>query len=159
MQINYNSIGIIHTPYSERSGTPIQPVGAKGIKGTIELEEQYIEALADLDGFSHIILIYHLHRSEGWKSAVTPFMDTVEHGVFATRAPARPNAIGLSVVQLLEVRGNKLLVSGVDILDGTPLLDIKPYVPAFDQIEAPRTGWLEKNAVKATSQKADRRFQ
>lgn len=158
MQINYNSIGVIHTPYKERNGTPIQPVGAKGIEGTIELDEQYIEALTDLGGFSHIILIYHLHRSDGWKSRVTPFMDNVEHGVFATRAPARPNAIGLSVVQLHEISGNKLLVSGVDIIDGTPLLDIKPYVPAFDQIEKSRTGWLEKNAVKATSQKADERF-
>lgn len=158
MQINYNSIGVIHTPYKERNGTPIQPVGAKGIEGTIELDEQYIEALTDLGGFSHIILIYHLHRSDGWKSLVTPFMDNVEHGVFATRAPARPNAIGLSVVQLHEISGNKLLVSGVDIIDGTPLLDIKPYVPAFDQIEKSRTGWLEKNAVKATSQKADERF-
>lgn len=159
MHIEYNPIGIIHSPHKERSGTPIQPNGAKGIVGTIEIDSQYTEALTDLEGFSHIILIYHFHCSNGWKPMVTPFMDDVKHGVFATRAPARPNPIGISVVELLEIHNNQLIVSGVDMIDGTPLLDIKPYVPTFDPIRAPRTGWLEKNAAKATATKADNRFE
>ena len=159
MHIQYKAIGIIHSPHKERSGTPIQPTGAKGIIGSIELDPSYTEALTDLEAFSHIILIYHFHCSNGWKPMVTPFMDNMEHGVFATRAPARPNPIGISVVELLEIRKNQLIVSGVDMIDGTPLLDIKPYVPTFDLILAPRTGWLEKNAAKATATKADHRFE
>ena len=108
---------------------PIQPTGAKGIKGTIEIKDEYVDGLKDLDGFSHIHLIYLLHKVEGYMLEVKPFMDNSTHGVFATRSPKRPNRIGMSVVKLNKVEGNKVCVENVDILDGTPLLDIKPYVP------------------------------
>ncbi len=158
MNIEYTPIGIIHTPHKALSGMPIQPVGAIKTKGTIHLDKQYSEALKSLNGFSHIFLIYHLHRQEGWKQVVTPFMDDVEHGIFATRAPSRPNPIGLSVVKLTSIQGDKIEFFGADMLDGTPLLDIKPYIPKFDTQSDVRTGWLEKSAEKAEKMKSDKRF-
>jgi tRNA-Thr(GGU) m(6)t(6)A37 methyltransferase TsaA len=120
-------------------GTPIQPAGAGGVLGFVEVEPQYEAGLKDLTGFSHIILLYHFHRGRGVKLCVTPFMDTEEHGVFATRAPCRPNPIGLSIVKLLGMNGRVLEIEGVDVLDRTPLLDIKPYVPDFDCPQDTRT--------------------
>lgn len=151
-------IGRIRTPFSQREGTPIQPVGARGVEGTVEVDEEYAGGLKDLDGFSHIFLLYHFHRSEGWTPEVVPFMDDQPRGVFATRAPARPNPIGISLVRLVGVKGRTLLVQDVDMLDGTPLLDIKPYLPEFDSREVTARGWLEENAGKARKIRADDRF-
>ena len=130
--IKYDPIGIIPSPYNEIEGMPIQPCAATGVRGTIEINPEYAGGLKDLDGFSHIILIYHLHASKGFSLEVIPFLDDPPKGVFATRAPQRPNPIGLSIVKLIEVRGNILHIENVDILDNTPLLDIKPYVSQFD---------------------------
>jgi tRNA-Thr(GGU) m(6)t(6)A37 methyltransferase TsaA len=157
-EIRYKPIGIIHTPFEEPKGTPIQPTGAKGTGGVVEILPEYAEGLKDLDGFSHIILLYHFHLSKGAKWIVEPFMDRVAHGVFAMRGPSRPNPIGISVVRLIQVEGNTLHVEDVDIIDGTPLLDIKPYVPAFDTREVHRIGWLERNLHKLSASKDDGRF-
>jgi tRNA-Thr(GGU) m(6)t(6)A37 methyltransferase TsaA len=137
---------------------PIQPAGAAGIRGNVEIFHEFAAGLKDLEGFSHIILLYHLHEAEGARLVVTPFMDAEPRGVFATRAPRRPNAIGLSTVELVEVRENVLTVENVDMLDGTPLLDIKPYVPEFDQRERCRVGWLERVRGRAESERSDDRF-
>jgi len=157
--IEFEPIGIIHTPFPEPKGIPIQPAGGVGVKATIEVFPQYRDGLADLDGFSHIILLYHLHRSEGYKLRVVPFMDTVERGLFATRAPKRPNPIGLSVVQLDKIEDGVLHIQNVDIVDGTPLLDIKPYVPEFDQQPEIRTGWLEQVRKTVSKRRSDERFE
>ena len=142
----------------EPEGMPIQPAGAAGVKGTVDVFEDFQAGLKDLDGFSHIILLYHFHRSHSFNLHVVPFMDSEPRGLFATRAPKRPNPIGLSVVQLDKIEAGVLHISNVDILDGTPLLDIKPYVPEFDaQIEV-RTGWLEKARKTVSNRKSDDRF-
>jgi tRNA-Thr(GGU) m(6)t(6)A37 methyltransferase TsaA len=138
---------------------PIQPAGAKGIEGSIEIIPEYVIGLQDLEGFSHIILIYHFHLSKDYSLKVKPFLDDKPRGVFATRAPKRPNPIGISVVRLRKIVGNILHIEDVDIVDGTPLLDIKPYVPEFDVHKIVQTGWLSKKAAKAKIKKADERFQ
>lgn len=138
---------------------PIQPAGAKGVAGTIEIDPRYQEGLADLDGFSHIILIYHFHLSEGYSLLVKPFLDENLRGVFSTRAPRRPNSMGLSVVRLVKVEGSTLYVENLDIVDGTPLLDIKPYVPDLNGITAARIGWLSGKVARAREAKADERFE
>ncbi|MFC1525385.1 tRNA (N6-threonylcarbamoyladenosine(37)-N6)-methyltransferase TrmO, partial [Candidatus Latescibacterota bacterium] len=130
--LQLNPIGEVHSPHQQVVGMPIQPSRARGVEGTVEVYEEYAEGLADLDGFSHIILLYHFHRSQGHSLRVVPFLDTVERGLFATRAPRRPNPLGLSVLRLLGIDGATLRVADIDILDGTPVLDIKPYVPDFD---------------------------
>jgi tRNA-Thr(GGU) m(6)t(6)A37 methyltransferase TsaA len=158
MKIEYQPIGVIHSPFKELEGMPIQPAGASGIKGTIEVFPDYAPGLKDLDGFSHIILLYHFHRSTGFELRVIPFMDTKKRGVFATRTPRRPNPIGLSVVRLIGIEGTILQVEDVDILDGTPLLDIKPYVPEFDEPMSVRTGWLEEARKTVSKRKSDERF-
>jgi tRNA-Thr(GGU) m(6)t(6)A37 methyltransferase TsaA len=151
-------IGTIHTPFSRVEGMPIQPPGAVGVRGTVEVLPQYEEGLDDLEGFSHIILLYVFHRAEGFDLHVTPFMDSAERGVFATRAPRRPNPIGLSVVRLIRAEGTVLDVEGVDVLDGTPLLDIKPYVPDFEPADGVRTGWLEQARGTVSYRRSDGRF-
>ena len=151
-------IGTIHSPFTSLKGMPIQPTGASGVKGTVEVFEEYAEGLLDLDGFSHIILLYQFHRSDGFKLRVVPFMDTVQRGVFATRAPKRPNPIGLSIVQLEKIEGRILHIEGVDILDGTPVVDIKPYVPDFDYPENVRAGWLDSSPKTVTEKRSDDRF-
>lgn len=156
--IAFEPIGIIRSPFTDPSGMPIQPAGATGIQGTVELFEEYRAALKDLNGFSHIILLYHFHRSQGFTPHVVPFMDTLPRGLFATRAPRRPNPIGLSVVQLNRIEDGVLQIENVDILDGTPLLDIKPCVPEFDIPPNVRTGWLEQVKNKVTQQESDNRF-
>jgi tRNA-Thr(GGU) m(6)t(6)A37 methyltransferase TsaA len=145
MDITYQAIGIIHSPFADPGLTPIQSQGAKGTTGKVELFEKHAEGLDDLDGFSHIILIYQFHLSKGFSLKVIPYLDKQERGVFATRAPRRPNAIGISVVQLEYIDGNILYIKDLDIVNGTPLLDIKPYVPQFEQGGNVRIGWLEKN--------------
>ena len=156
MKIEYRPIGLIHTPFTERQGMPIQPSRGRGVRGTVEVAPEFADGLADLDGFSHVVLIYHFHRSQGFDLRVTPFLDTEKRGLFATRAPRRPNAIGLSVVRLLGIEGNRIEVQDLDILDGTPLLDIKPYVPEFDHRTEVCEGWLE--GVKNRRVDSDDRF-
>jgi tRNA-Thr(GGU) m(6)t(6)A37 methyltransferase TsaA len=153
---HFHPIGVIHSPHSEAKGTPIQPRYSEGFEGTVELLPEYGEALADLDGFERIWLIYAFDRSDGWKPKVTPFRDTVERGLFATRAPKRPNAIGMSCVRLIRIEGATLFVSDIDILDGTPLLDIKPYVPDYDAYPESQAGWLD--CASRPGAKADQRF-
>jgi tRNA-Thr(GGU) m(6)t(6)A37 methyltransferase TsaA len=155
---SFRPVGTIRTPYHDPAGMPIQPAGARGVRGTVEIFEEYKNGLLDLEGFSRIFLIYPFHRSQGYELAAMPFLDTVSHGVFATRAPRRPNAIGLSIVKLVAVNGCTLLVEDVDILDGTPLLDIKPYVPAFDAYPDEKAGWLDGSGRNAISARSDRRF-
>ena len=157
--IEFEPIGIIYTPFPEPKGMPIQPAGGMGVKATIEVFPQYCDGLADLDGFSHIILLYYLHKSEGYKLRVVPFMDTAGRGLFATRAPKRPNPIGLSVVQLDKIEDGILHIQNIDIVDGTPLLDIKPYVPEFDYHLDARTGWLEEARKGVFDHRSDRRFE
>ncbi|OYT33167.1 tRNA (N6-threonylcarbamoyladenosine(37)-N6)-methyltransferase TrmO [Archaeoglobales archaeon ex4484_92] len=156
--ITYRAIGVIRTPFKEPYGTPIQPSAALGIEGEVIIYPEFSEGLRDLDGFSHIILLYHCHLCKSYKLLVRPFLDRDIHGVFATRAPCRPNPIGLSVVRLLEIKGNKLRISDVDIIDGTPLLDIKPYVPEFDERRVEKLGWLEKGVTYLKKVKDDGRF-
>lgn len=168
-EIRYKPIGIIHSPFKEPKGTPIQPTAAKGIDGRVEIFPEYAEGLKDLEGFSRIILIYHLHLSRKTSLKVKPYMDNEMHGVFATRAPSRPNSIGISVVRLVRIDGNVLYIRDVDIVDGAPLLDIKPYIPEFDvreaevekeaETEKEKIGWLENNVHKLPASKDDGRFQ
>jgi tRNA-Thr(GGU) m(6)t(6)A37 methyltransferase TsaA len=159
VNIKYQSIGIIKTPFKTVEGMPIQPAGAKSVRGSIDLKPEYSEGLKDLDGFSHIILLYHFHRAKKLKLVVTPFMDSQLHGVFSTRAPCRPNSIGFSIVKLIGIEGNTLHIENVDILDGTPLLDIKPYVPEFDHFTVERIGWLQKTRGAVKDKKSDFRFE
>jgi len=156
--INFEPIGVIHTPFPEPVGVPLQPVGAAGIEGRVELLPEYEEGLAGIEGFSHLILIYHLHRASGFDLTVTPFLDTEPHGIFATRSPRRPNGIGISVVRLLRVEGPTLYIEEVDMVDDTPLLDIKPYVPQFDSRSTDKIGWLAGKVQNAATARADRRF-
>ena len=157
-EISYQPIGVIHSPFTEPKGTPIQPVGAKGICGTVEVFPEYAKGLKDVGGFSHLILLYHFHLSQKSPLEVKPYMDDETHGVFAMRGPSRPNPIGISVVRLIKVEKNILHIEDVDIVDGTPLLDIKPYVPEFDRREVEKTGWLEKKVHKLPTSKDDGRF-
>jgi len=142
--ISYKPIGVIRSEHHAAEKTPIQPTYAKGCKGRAEIFPELAEGLRDLDGFSHVYLIYHFHQSGSARLVVKPFLQDIERGVFATRAPCRPNAIGLSVVELVNREGNVLHLDGVDILDGTPLLDIKPYTAKFDCIETTRNGWQDE---------------
>jgi tRNA-Thr(GGU) m(6)t(6)A37 methyltransferase TsaA len=157
-EIKYKPIGIIHSPFKEPKGTPIQPAGAKGTNGIVEIFPEYVEGLKDIEGFSHIILLYHFHLSKGPALIAKPYMDNETHGVFAMRGPSRPNPIGISVVRLAKVEGKMLHIRDVDIVEGTPLLDIKPYVPEFDIKEVERIGWLEENVGKLSQSKDDGRF-
>ena len=157
-EIKYKPIGIVHSPFKEPKGTPIQPAAAKGIEGKVEVFPEYAEGLKDVEGFSHIILVCHFHLSKKPSLKVKPFMDDQMRGVFATRAPSRPNPIGISIVRLVKIEENILHVQDVDIIDGTPLLDIKPYVCEFDPKEVNKIGWLEKNVHKLPTSNDDGRF-
>jgi tRNA-Thr(GGU) m(6)t(6)A37 methyltransferase TsaA len=154
--IQLRPIGVIHSPFTEAEGTPIQTRFAGDTEGSVEVFEEFVPGLRDLDGFERIWLIYWFDRSRPFKLMVKPYLDTTERGLFATRAPSRPNPIGISCVKLLEMQGNILRIAGVDILDGTPLLDIKPYVAEFDSFGNTRSGWLD--IVKDPKKKADNRF-
>lgn len=158
MDITLSPIGTIRTPFAEIKGTPVQPSASRGTIGRIELNEDLVPGLSDLDGFSHLILIYHFDRSSGYNLEVLPFMDTQPRGLFATRAPKRPNPIGLSVVKLLRIEGAVLHIENIDVLDGTPLLDIKPYVPQLDQAPEVRIGWMADKLDLAAVATADERF-
>jgi len=156
LSIRMNPIGVIHSPIVNTDRAPIQPIFAKGYEGTVEVYKEYEEALLDLDGFERIWLLYWFDRASKFKAKVKPYMDERWHGLFATRAPSRPNPIGLSCVKLLSVKSNILHVSDIDILDGTPLLDIKPYVGKFDCFEVRYNGWLD--TVEKGNIKSDIRF-
>jgi tRNA-Thr(GGU) m(6)t(6)A37 methyltransferase TsaA len=159
MEVTYRPIGIIHTPFTDLREMPIQPKGSGAAPGTAEVFPEFADGLKDLDGFSHVILIYHLHAVRRTDLTVTPFLGDSPRGVFATRAPTRPNPIGVSVVRLDGVDGNTLRLGNVDILDGTPLLDVKPYVPDFDRPdEEYRLGWLQSAKRDVKSAKSDERF-
>jgi len=143
--ITFRPIGLISTPFTKPAGTPIQPKAAEGVAGSIKIFQEFCPGLQDLEGFSHIILLYHFHLVQSFSLLVKPFLDDKERGLFATRAPARPNPIGLSIVRLERIEADTLHVLDVDMLDGTPLLDIKPFVPAFDARDQARIGWLTNN--------------
>jgi len=156
--IAYRPIGIVHSPFRDTTGMPVQPVGAMGVAGRVEVHPDFVGGLKDLAGFSHVFLLYHLHRVAGYDLVVRPFLDNADHGIFATRSPTRPNPIGLSVLELAGVDGAAVHLRNVDILDGTPVLDIKPYVPHFDVWEADKVGWFARNAQKAGAYRSDDRF-
>lgn len=157
LALEFSPIGVIRSSYAGPAGVPIQGVFAGGAEGTVEIMPEFAAGLADLDGFSHIILLYCFHLSSGYALTCKPFLDVQEHGVFATRAPLRPNPIGMSVVRLLGIEGCVLRIGDVDIVDGTPLLDIKPYVSEFDVRTDVTAGWYE-NARNKQQTMADERF-
>jgi tRNA-Thr(GGU) m(6)t(6)A37 methyltransferase TsaA len=154
--IRLRPIGVVHTAFKEPRGTPIQPAMADGGRGTVTIFEEFQDGLKDLEGFERIWLIYCFHRAPKGRLLVTPFLDDQERGVFATRAPTRPNPVGMSCVKLLGIDGNVLTVGDVDIIDGTPLLDIKPYAPLFDCYKVKRSGWL--GHARKSRRVADERF-
>ena len=157
-EVIYKPIGIVHSPFKLPKDVPIQSTAAKGVAGSVEVFQEFMEGLKDVEGFSHLILIYHFHLAQKHSLLVTPFLDRSVHGVFSTRAPSRPNPIGVSVVRFTKIKQNLLEVQDLDILDGTPLLDIKPFIPEFDHRNAERIGWLEKKVDKMHSGKDDGRF-
>lgn len=150
------SIGIIHSPFKHPGQAPIQPVFARGAKGVVELFDPYTAALKDLGGFERIWLLFYCDRACNWKPLSKPYLDTVERGLFATRSPARPNPIAISSVKLIRVEGNTLFIEDIDALDGTPLLDIKPYSARFDTFQTTRNGWMD--TVDTSRPIADGRF-
>ena len=158
MKIELEQIGTIFTSFKTREGMPIQPNGAKGTKGKIVINKELSSGLNDLIGFSHIILIYYFHKSEGFELKTKPFLDTNKRGVFSTRAPKRPNSIGISVVKLLEIQDNELYVENIDILNETPLLDIKFYIPEFDNHNVEKIGWIKNKTENLNAIKSDHRF-
>lgn len=158
MEITYRPIGVIHSAFTDLNEMPIQPTSVASAPGIAEVFPEFAEGLKDLEGFSYVILLYHLHQAPRVELTVTPFLGSGKRGIFATRAPTRPNPIGLSIVQLLRVDGNRLELGNIDILDGTPLLDIKPYVPDFDRPEEARAGWLEAERGKVKDARSDDRF-
>ena len=156
--IVFRPIGVIRSEHVVSQETPIQPVYAWDCLGRVELLPEFADGLHDLDGFSHIYLIYHFDRAEAAKLRVKPFLQDTERGVFSTRAPCRPNAIGLSVVELLRREGNVLHFAGADILDGTPLLDIKPFTSKFDGVTPTRSGWQDEVDEETVQMRGKRGF-
>lgn len=157
--ISMQVIGHLKTPHITIENMPIQPIGAKGIEGKVILEPQFQKGLTDVDGFSHVMLIYHFHEVSGYHLMLEPFMDDKKHGVFATRSPKRPNAIGISVVKVLKVEGNCLTFEGADMLNGSPLLDIKPFFRQTDNRPDAVSGWLDDKAEKLAEEMiSDKRF-
>ena len=155
---NIKPIGVIHSPYKQLENMPIQPKGASETEGCVVVNESYLDGLKDLDGFSHIYLVYEFHKATRTELLVTPFMDKQERGVFATRSPLRPNHIGISIVRLVKVEGNRLIVKGVDMVDGTPLIDIKPYIEKFDRIDNSASGWMKSSDEEVRNKRSDTRF-
>lgn len=156
--IVFRPIGVIRSPFTASEDMPIQPAGARGTEGSVFVYPEFSPGLKDIEGFSHLFLLYHFHQVKESRLEVTPFLDSRPHGVFATRAPVRPNPIGISVVRLVSRCENELRILNVDILDGTPLLDIKPYVPDFDVFAADSVGWLERSSEKVVEHRSDGRF-
>lgn len=158
MEVIYRSIGTVRSPFARAAGMPIQPSRAQGAAGRLELEPQFWPGLKDLDGFSHLLLVSHLHRTGAAPLEVVPFLDTRARGVFATRAPARPNPIGISILRIVRLEAGCVHVADLDLLDGTPILDIKPYVPEFDARPDASLGWYAHAACKDSPVVADERF-
>lgn len=158
MRIQYSPIGIVHSPFKEATGTPVQASAALDVEATLEIYPAYAEGLKDIEGFSHLILLVHLHLIKPSALIVKPFLGNELHGIFATRSPGRPNPIGFSVVRLINVDGNRLSIREVDLLDQTPILDIKPYVGEFDIRPVERIGWFAENLHKLPATKDDGRF-
>ncbi len=157
--VQYHPVGIVHSPFSDPEGAPIQPAAAEAdVAAEIEIFSEFAAGLKDLDGFSHLMVLFHCHRSGAPELLVTPFLDNTRRGVFATRAPSRPNAIGFSVVRLISIDGVHLHIRECDILDGAPVLDIKPWVPRFDCRENVRCGWLETRCAGTDAARDDGRF-
>lgn len=154
--IHIDAIGTIRTPFKEASGTPIQAVYAQGAEGQVEVNRKFVSALDDIEGFERLWLVYWMDRVGPFHPKVVPYRDTMEHGLFATRSPSRPNPIGMSAVRLVKRKGPVLYVADVDILDGTPLIDIKPYIPEFDAHPVSRAGWFDNPGVDR--RRADDRF-
>lgn len=157
-EIIFKPIGIIHSPFKTLDNVPIQHTGARGKRGTIEIFQEFVAGLKDVGGFSHLILLYHLHKVEHFSLQVKPFLDTIEHGIFACRSPVRPNPIGLTVVKLIEIKNNLITIENLDMLDETPLLDIKPCLPMIDDIQNVRLGWLTGKIEQFETKKSDSRF-
>ena len=152
-------IGTIYTPHKDIKNMPIQPIAAEGIIGFIKLEPEYVAGLKDLEGFSHITLLYHFHKINGFELEVIPFMDTVPHGIFATRSPKRPNAIGISTVKVLGIDGDIIHIEQADMLNESPLFDIKPFYPRYDNRDNCKIGWLQKNRdMPLEKLRSDERF-
>ncbi len=152
------AIGTIRTPFANLENMPIQPGGARQALGSLVLDKQYQSGLADLDGFTHLYLLYAFHMTSRTALSVIPFMDTTPRGVFATRSPLRPNHLGLSIVELVAIEQNIVTIRGIDVLDGTPLLDIKPYIAAFDAVRQSRSGWMKGSAEEVATARSDARF-
>ncbi len=151
-------IGVVRSPFTRLEQMPIQPAGAQDVEGELVVRECYAPGLKDLELFSHIYLLYLFHRAPRTELLVVPYMNTVERGVFATRSPLRPSRIGLSIVRLVSVEGSRVRVRGVDILDGTPLVDIKPYIPQFDHQADASAGWMEASREEVARKRSDSRF-
>lgn len=151
-------IGTVHSPFEKSEGTPIQPTAAKDAKGTIEIKPQFKEGLSDLEGFSHIVVLFGFHLSNDYRLKLKPYLDDTPRGLFSTRAPKRPSQIGLSIVRLDKIEGAVLHITGLDMLDGTPVLDIKPYIPSLNPSEPVKLGWLEKAHKHFGHKKADNRM-
>jgi tRNA-Thr(GGU) m(6)t(6)A37 methyltransferase TsaA len=156
--MTYRPIGVLRSEHTKAEHTPIQPAYAKGCGGRAEVFPEFADGLCDVEGFSHVYLIYHFHQAGQAKLKVKPFLQDVERGVFATRAPARPNPIGISIVELVRREGNILYLDGLDVLEGTPLLDIKPYTARFDRIETTRNGWQDEIDEKEAQKRGRREF-
>ncbi len=156
--ITYRPVGIVRSPFTRIEGMTLQSVAAGAVGARVEIRPEFEPGLRDLDGFSHLHLITHLHRGAPGQLEVVPFLDATVRGIFATRSPRHPNPIGISIVRLHGVVGPTLEISGVDLLDGTPVLDVKPYVPTFDSVAAERSGWLEAVAERVHEVTTDRRF-
>lgn len=154
--ITYSPIGVIHSRFTDPGDTPIQGIFADGARGEVEVFPEYADGLKDIDGFSHLILLYHFHLANGYSLISKPFMGGVEKGIFSIRHPNRPNPIGISIVRLDAVIGNVLKISEVDILDGTPLLDIKPFVHQFDQRADIQSGWVDDQHIDEVKDKTPR---
>ena len=159
MEITLSPIGRLETPFNDITDMPIQPSVLADTRGKAVLDEKFMLGLKDLDGFSHIILLFLLHKISGYQLEVVPFMDTLPHGIFATRSPKRPNRIGMSIVRVERVEGNIVHFKGVDMLNGSPLLDIKPYYSYFDQQTQVRNGWLEGKTLRPENLRSDKRFE
>ena len=159
MEITLSPIGRLETPFNDIADMPIQPSVLADTRGKAVLDEKFVPGLKDLDGFSHIILLFLLHKISGYQLEVVPFMDTLPHGIFATRSPKRPNRIGMSIVRVESVEGNIVHFKGVDMLNGSPLLDIKPYYSYFDQQTQVRNGWLEGKTLRPENLRSDKRFE
>ena len=155
----YRPIGYVSSPHTELDGMPLQPIADASGESTIELTDTHRGCLADLEGFSHVWVLAHLHESLGWDATVPAFLDDRSRGTFATRSPRRPNPVGLSLAKIVAVGDTTVVVDGVDLLDGTPILDLKPFVPLFDTPSSEvRAGWFEGRAERVFRRRSDDRF-